>query len=87
VVGGAGIPAEEDITFASLVPQLPPDYRPLVGALVEENNHLLVRVQQRARQNHLLLSRSLEMMQSFLNTLMPGVKRKFITITAICTRM
>jgi hypothetical protein len=63
---------EESITFALLLPQLPADYRPLVQALVEENNHLLTRVQRRARQNHLLLSRSLEMMQDFMNTLMPG---------------
>jgi flagellar biosynthesis/type III secretory pathway chaperone len=68
----AELSQDENITFALLMPQLPADYRPLVGALVEENNHLLVRVQQRARQNHLLLSRSLEMMQDFLNTLMPG---------------
>ena len=33
---------------------------------MRENNELLVRVQQRARQNHLLLSRSVEMMQRFI---------------------
>ena len=41
-------------------------------ALVDENNELLVRVQQRARQNHLLLSRSVELMQGLLNSLLPG---------------
>ena len=41
--------------FAVLIPLLPADYRPLVDALVHENNELLVRVQKRARQNHLLL--------------------------------
>ncbi|HWH70569.1 MAG TPA: hypothetical protein VNT26_14370, partial [Candidatus Sulfotelmatobacter sp.] len=35
-------------------------------------NELLVRVQQRARQNHLLLSRAMELMQRFINTLVPG---------------
>jgi flagellar biosynthesis/type III secretory pathway chaperone len=40
-------------------------------ALVQENNELLVRVQQRARQNHLLLSRIVELMQRFLGTLFP----------------
>lgn len=62
----------EDSAFAILVPLLPPHYRPLVDALVRENNQLIVRVQQRARQNHLLLSRSLELMQRFLTTLFPS---------------
>ncbi len=61
-----------DAAFGTLIPLLPADYRPLVQALVQENNELLVRVQQRARQNHLLLSRSLELMQRFLNLLIPG---------------
>lgn len=61
-----------DASFALLIPMLPQDYRPLVKALVDENNALLVRVQQRARQNHLLLSRSVELMQSFLNTFFPA---------------
>jgi flagellar biosynthesis/type III secretory pathway chaperone len=61
-----------DCPFGQLIPHLPPDYQPLVGALVRENNQLLVRVQQRARQNHLLLSRSLELMQRFLSTLFPS---------------
>jgi predicted DNA-binding transcriptional regulator YafY len=39
----------------------------LVKALVNENNQLLGRVRQRAQQNHLLLSRSVEMMQRFIN--------------------
>ncbi len=56
-------------TFADLIQRLPADYRPLVSALMEENNELLRRVQQRARQNHLLLSRSVELMKSFLGTL------------------
>ncbi len=62
-----GLP--DDAPFAAILPRLPADYRPLVQALVQENNELLVRVQQRARQNHLLLSRSLELMQRFLSSL------------------
>ena len=61
-----------DSTFNVLTPALPAEYRPLVSALVEENNALLIRVQQRARQNHLLLSRSVEFMQNFMNTLFPA---------------
>jgi flagellar biosynthesis/type III secretory pathway chaperone len=65
-----GLP--EEAPFTALIPRLPPEYRPLVQALVQENNQLLVRVQQRARQNHLLLSRVVELMQNFLGSLFPG---------------
>jgi flagellar biosynthesis/type III secretory pathway chaperone len=63
---------EPDAGFALLIPLLPAAYRPLVKALVDENNELLVRVQQRARQNHLLLSRSVELMQGLLDSLLPS---------------
>lgn len=59
----------EDAPFSDLIPKLPPDYRPLIQALVQENNELLVRVQQRARQNHILLSRTVESMQRVIHTL------------------
>lgn len=62
----------DDSSLAALITRLPADYQPLVQALVQENNELLVRVQQRARQNHLLLSRSVELMQRLLATLLPG---------------
>jgi flagellar biosynthesis/type III secretory pathway chaperone len=58
--------------FAVIVPLLPADYRPLVQALVQENNELLVRVQQRVRQNHLLLSHAVELMQQLINSICPG---------------
>ncbi|MGE3309191.1 MAG: flagellar protein FlgN [Limisphaerales bacterium] len=61
----------EDSTFEVLGSRVPPEYRPLLDALVRENNQLLFRVQQRARQNHLLLTRSMELMQRFLATLFP----------------
>ena len=62
----------ETADFAILTPLLPPNYQPLVRALVEENNELLVRVQQRARQNHLLLSHAVELMQRLINSIFPG---------------
>ena len=62
----------EPALFSQIIPLLPPDYRPLLVALVDENNQLLIRVRQRARQNHLLLVRSLELMQAFLGTLLPA---------------
>jgi|SRR5580700_5088352 hypothetical protein len=58
-----------DAKFAELIPRLPANYQPLVKALVEENNHLLTGVKQRARQNHLLLRRSLELMERFLHAI------------------
>lgn len=63
----------ENSGFTAVIPLLPPDYRPLVDALVRENNELLVRVQQRARQNHLLLSHCVELMQQLINSIFPGV--------------
>lgn len=64
-----GLP--DGATFGRINARLPQDYRGLVQALVDENNQLLQRVQKRAGQNHLLLSRSLELMQRFLATLVP----------------
>jgi hypothetical protein len=58
-------------TFAQLLPLLPEPYRPLAHALVQENNELLLRVRERAQQNHLLLRRSLDLMQRFITTLSP----------------
>lgn len=63
----------ETSAFAILIPLLPADYRPLVDALVSENNELLVRVQQRARQNHLMLSHCVELMQQLINSIFPAV--------------
>jgi flagellar biosynthesis/type III secretory pathway chaperone len=61
-----------DCAFANLIPLLPADYQPLLQALVEENNELLARVRRRARQNHLMLRRSVELMQELLNSLLPA---------------
>lgn len=58
--------------FVELVPLVSPSYRPLLEALVTENNQLLVRVQQRARQNHMLLHRSLDLLQRLISSLSPA---------------
>ncbi len=63
---------ESDATFATIIPKLPSPYRPLVLALVQENNESLGRIHQRSRQNHILLCRSLELMSRLLGNLMPG---------------
>jgi len=62
--------------FNHIVPLLPADYRPLVQALVQENNELLVRVQHRVRQNHLLLSHAVELMEQLINSIFPGAAPK-----------
>jgi hypothetical protein len=63
----------DNSSFKDLIPQLPPNYRPLIDALVEENNELLMRIHHRARQNHLLLTRTVESMQRVINSL--GIHR------------
>jgi flagellar biosynthesis/type III secretory pathway chaperone len=62
----------ESAHFSCLIPLLPPDYRPLLQALVHENNQLLGRIHKRARQNHVLLRRSVELMRDLLRTLFPA---------------
>lgn len=68
-----------DATFAEIVPKLPGQYRPLVVALVQENNESLGRIHQRSRQNHILLCRSLELMSRLLGNLMPGTNSPVYT--------
>jgi flagellar biosynthesis/type III secretory pathway chaperone len=63
---------DPEASFAVIVPLLPADYRPLVQALVQENNELLVRIHHRTRQNHLLLSHAVELMQQLINAIFPG---------------
>ena len=60
------------LSFRQLVVLVPPDYQPLLEALVDEINDLLMRSQQRLRQNHLLLSRSLDLMQQMIFSLFPS---------------
>ena len=60
------MPAESSIL--DLLPLLPRAQRGLLKALVDESNELLLRVRQRARQNHILLSRSLELMEKFMTS-------------------
>jgi flagellar biosynthesis/type III secretory pathway chaperone len=61
-----------ELSFAELIPLLPADCQPLLSALVKENNDLLGRVRQRAGQNHLHLSRSIELMHSLIKSLVPA---------------
>ena len=58
-------------SFRLLTQSAPADYRPLLEALVTEINDLLRRSQQRLRQNHILLRRSLDSMQQMITSLFP----------------
>jgi flagellar biosynthesis/type III secretory pathway chaperone len=59
----------EAANFGAIIPLLPEDYRPLMQALVRENNELLTRVQQWTRQNHLLLSHAVELTQQLIQAI------------------
>jgi len=61
----------ESTSFKELFGLLPADYQPLLKALVDENNELLLRVRRRARQNYVMLKRSVELMQQLLSSLCP----------------
>ena len=61
----------QETTFTEMTSQLPEEYRPLLGALVEEINALLQNVHKWLRQNHLLLKRSLDLMQDILQNVFP----------------
>ena len=65
----AALKQSSAVPFAVLIPLLPADYQPLVEALVLENNQLLLRIQQRAHQNHVLMSRSAALMRQFVSAL------------------
>jgi flagellar biosynthesis/type III secretory pathway chaperone len=68
----ANLGLDEDSGFALMLPLMPEPFRPLLSALVHENNELLARIRQRARQNHVLLAKSVEMMQQMLDSLFPS---------------
>lgn len=66
--------SDPNTPFIELLSRLPAHYQPLLEALVQENNELLARIHQRARQNHILLTRSLELMQQFIASLSPSTE-------------
>jgi flagellar biosynthesis/type III secretory pathway chaperone len=58
-------------TLRGLVPCFPEVVRPLVEALITDINHRVRRNRQKARQNHLLLSRAMELTEQTLRVLQP----------------
>ena len=60
-----------ELPIKEMYSSFPVEYQSLVQALVDEVNELLIKANQRLRQNHLLLSRSLEFMQKLIQSLFP----------------
>lgn len=58
-------------SLRSLLPLIDPDARPLLEALINEINALLMRVRRTSRHNHTLLSRAVEVHQETLQHLRP----------------
>ena len=63
---------DESATVLQLTPLVPPQFRPLLQSLIEENHTLFQSVQWAARENHVLLSRSVASMEEFLDLLFDG---------------
>ena len=63
---------DESASVLQLAPLVPPQFRPLLQSLIEENNTLFQSVQWSARENHVLLSRSVASMEEFLDLLFDG---------------
>jgi len=65
----AGLPAPA--MLRALIPYFPEVVRPLIEALMTDINHMVRRNRQKARQNHLLLSRAMELTEQTLRVLQP----------------
>jgi FlgN protein len=67
VAWAMGVPEEQNVR--QLIPIIPADYQPLLTALSQEIQELLVRVRECARQNRDHLHRSLVEMERFISNL------------------
>jgi flagellar biosynthesis/type III secretory pathway chaperone len=63
-----------DVSLRQLLPLFPADQRPLLDALIDEVNHLVQRVRRRARQNHSLLARAVELHREAVAVLHPAAR-------------
>ena len=68
----ASLGGTEETTFRQMTGLLPTEVQPLLNALVEEINQLLQRIQKWLRQNHLLLKRSLDLMDHIMRSMFPS---------------
>lgn len=68
---GARVEIERRGRIRDLVPHFPEVAQPLIDALIRDINHIVRRTRQKARQNHLLLSRAMEITEQMLRVLQP----------------
>jgi flagellar biosynthesis/type III secretory pathway chaperone len=66
----------EHTPLQELIDFFPETVWPLMRALIEEVNRLLLKTQRRARQNQMLLARTIEVSQELLQRLRPGTMNK-----------
>ena len=62
----------EETTFRQMTEMPPAEVQPLIDALVQEINQMLQNVQKWLRQNHILLKRSLDLMQTIMKNMFPS---------------
>jgi flagellar biosynthesis/type III secretory pathway chaperone len=65
----ADLSLEEGTSLKDSFTLLPPEYRPLLQALIDDNRLSINRIRKIARQNHLLLNRSLSTVQKLVDSL------------------
>jgi flagellar biosynthesis/type III secretory pathway chaperone len=61
----------EDSTLRQLIHHFPAEVHPLINALIDEINHLIHRVRRGARQNQVMLARTVEAHEEALRLLRP----------------
>ncbi len=76
VIFAAECGREPTASLRQLLPQFPADVQPLIQALIDEINHLIHRIRRGARQNQILLSRTVEAHDEALRSLRPDLYPK-----------
>ncbi|MBC2606034.1 flagellar protein FlgN [Pelagicoccus albus] len=71
--------ADEDQPLSKLLAYFPDFMRPMLQALVDEINHMVSRTRHKARQNFMLLSRTMEINHEAMQRLQPGNFNKTYT--------
>ncbi len=62
---------DKDLSLKDLISALPDYARPLLQALADDVNHMVDKTRRKARQNFLLLSRTMELTQETIRALQP----------------
>ena len=68
----ATLGCSEETTFRQMTEMLPEERQPQLLALVEEINQLLKNIKKWVNQNHILLSRSLDLMKQIMKGMFPS---------------